>query len=401
MKLAAGAFCSFMAVMSAGWAQAEVSLKLGVLNDRSGPYADSGGEGSVVAAQLAIEDFKPAEKGIKVELISADHQNKPDIGSSIARRWYDQEGVDVILDVPISSVAFAVSTLTREKNKILIASGSGASEMTGSQCSPNTLQFSYDTWSVSNSTAKAVVERGGKSWYFISADIAFGQALERDAAAAVKRAGGTVRGSSRSPMGTTDFSSYLLQAQTSGATVIGLANGTAEVRDSVKQAREFGIPQGGTKLASLLIVINDVKGLGLEAGQGLLLTESFYWDLNERTRAFSKRFATRHGGRMPTMLQAGVYSGVLHYLKAIASTGTKESVAVLKAMKATPTDDDVFGAGYVREDGRKIHDMHLFEVKSPAESKGEWDLYKVLASIPGEQAFRPMAEGGCPFVKAN
>ncbi|MDB5511364.1 MAG: transporter permease [Enterovirga sp.] len=398
MRLAIGVFCAWAAMAAASGAQAEIAVKLGVLNDRSGPYADSGGEGSVVAARLAVEEFDAAGKGIKVEIVSADHQNKPDIGSSIVRRWYDQEGVDVVLDVPISSVAFAVSPLTREKNKILIASGSGASEMTGVQCSPNTLQFSYDTWSVANTTAKAVVERGGKSWFFLTSDLAFGHALERDAAAAVKRAGGTVLGAVRAPFGTTDFSSFLLQAQSAKATVIGLANGTAEVRDSVKQAREFGIPQSGIKLASLLIIINDIKGLGLEAGQGLLLTESFYWDLNDRTRAFSKRFAARHGGRMPTMLQVGVYSGVLHYLKAVAATGTKETGEVLKAMKSIKTDDDVFGPGYVREDGRKIHDMHLFEVKKPSESQGEWDLYKLVSTVPGDQAFRPLAEGGCPFV---
>lgn len=392
---------AIVSLIATASAQAEVSVKLGVLNDRSGPYVDSGGEGSVVAAQMAVEDFGAAAKGIKVEIISADHQNKPDVGSAIVRRWYDQENVDVVLDVPISSVAFAISTLTRAQDKIMIASGSGASEMTGAQCSPNTLQFTYDTWSVANSTAKAVVERGGKSWFFISADFAFGYALERDASAAVKRAGGTVVGAVRSPMETRDFSSFLLQAQSSRANVIGLANGTAETRASVQQAREFGIPQAGQKLASLLVVINDIKGLGLEAGQGLLLTEAFYWDLNDQTRAFSKRFGARLRGRMPTMFHAGVYSGVLHYLKAVAATGTKSSREVLTAMKAMPTEDDVFGKGYLREDGRKIHDMYLFEVKRPGESKEEWDLYKLVATIPGDQAFRPMAEGGCPFVKSR
>jgi branched-chain amino acid transport system substrate-binding protein len=391
-----GLSLALLAVTSA--AQAEISVKLGVLNDRSGPYADSGGEGSVVAARMAVEDFKAAEKGIRVEIISADHQNKPDIGATIARRWYDQDGVDLILDVPISSIAFAVSTLAKEKDKILIASGSGSSDLTGSRCSPNTMQFSYDTWAVANSTAKAVVERGGKSWYFLTADYAFGHALERDAADAVKRAGGTVIGAIRAPLDSQDFSSFLLQAQASKSQVIGLANGTADTRNSVRQAQEFGIPQQGQKLASLLVVINDIHSLGLEAGQGLLLTESFYWDLNPATREWSKRFASRNEGRMPGMLQAGVYSGTLHYLKAVHAAQSRETGKVLAKMKELPTDDPLFGKGRVRLDGRKIHDMHLFEVKKPEESKGEWDLYKLLATIPGEQAFRSLEEAGCSLA---
>lgn len=381
-------------------AQAEVAVKLGVLNDRAGPYADTGGVGSVVAAEMAVEDFDARAKGITVEVIAADHQNKPDIGLSIVRRWYDEENVDVVLDVPISSIAFGVSSLTKERNKLLIASGAGASEMTGTQCSPNTIQFTYDTWSVANSTAKAVVEGGGRSWYFLTADLAFGHALERDAAAAVKRAGGEVLGTIRHPPAASEFSSFLLQAQSSQAQVIGLASGTAETRDAAKQAAEFGITES-QKLAALLIMINDIKGMGLKVGQGLFLTEAFYWDLNERTRRFAKKFAERHEGRMPSMQQAGVYAGVIHYLKAVDAMKTKDTKAVVDAMKSIPTDDDVFGEGYVRADGRKVHDMYLFEVKKPSESKSDWDLYKLVKTIPGEEAFRPLADGGCPYVEAK
>ncbi|MGX5652205.1 ABC transporter substrate-binding protein [Hydrogenophaga borbori] len=382
-------------------AQADVSVKLGVLNDRSGPVADSTGEGSVIAARMAVEDFQAEKKGIKVEIISGDHQNKPDVGATIARKWFDTEGVDVVLDVPISSVAFAVSGLAREKDKLFIASGSGSSELTGSKCSPNTMQFSYDTWSVANSTAKALVQRGGKTWYFLTADFAFGHALERDASEAVKRAGGTLLGASRAPLFTPDFSSFLLKAQASKADVIGLANGTVDTRSAVKQGREFGLQQAGQRMASLLIVINDVKALGLEAGQGLLLTEPFYWDLNARTREWSKRFASRNNGRMPSMLQAGVYSGVLHYLKAVHALGSKDTQRVIAKMKELPTDDAVFGQGRLRNDGRKIHDMYLFEVKKPSESKGEWDLYKVVATIPAEQAFLSLEEAGCAYANAR
>lgn len=380
---------------------ADTYVKLGVLNDRSGPVADSSGEGSVVAARMAVEDFGAASKDIHVEIVSGDHLNKPDVGSNIVRRWYDQEDVDVVLDVPISSIALAVSALTRERNKILITSSSGASEMTGPKCSPNTIQWTWDTWSLANGTARTLVKLGGKTWFFITTDIAFGYSLEHDTSVAVEKSGGKVLGNVRSPPYSTDVSAYLVTAQASGANVIGLANGTIEARLSVSDGRQFGIQQGGQKFASLLMVINDAKVLGLEAGQGLILTEAFYWDLNNRTRAFSARFAARVGGQVPSMFQAGVYSATLHYLKAVAAVGTKDTAEVLAKMKSMPTDDDALGHGYVRADGRKIHDMYVSQMKRPDESKGSWDLYKVIATIPGDEAFRPLAEGGCPFVAAT
>jgi branched-chain amino acid transport system substrate-binding protein len=389
-----------LGLLSASAAQAQLAVKVGVLNDRSGLYADLSGEGSVVAARMAVEDFKAAEKGIKVEIVSGDHQNKPDVGSSLARQWFDQQGVDVIMDVPTSSVALAINTLTREKNKVFINSGAATSDLTGAQCSPNTIHWTYDTWALANGTGSAVVKKGGNTWYFLTADYAFGQALERDVSAVVTKAGGKVLGSVRHPLSTSDFSSFLLQAQSSKAKVIGLANAGGDTVNSIKQAAEFGITQGGQTLAGLLVFITDVKSLGLPTAQGLMLTESFYWDMNDGTRAFAKRFAERNGGKMPSMVQAGVYSGLLHYLKAVEATKSKDAAVVIAKMKEMPTDDPLFGKGKVRVDGRKIHDMYLFEVKKPAESKGEWDLYKVLETIPAEQAFRPLSEGNCPLVKS-
>jgi len=376
-----------------------LEVKLGVLNDRSGLYADITGEGSVVAARMAVEDFKAAEKGIKAEVIAADHQNKPDIGATIARRWYDQEGVDVILDVPTSSVALAVNQLTREKNKIFMNSGGGTSDLTGSACSPNTVHWTYDTWAMANGTGSAMVKRGGDTWYFITADYAFGHALERDTAAVVTKGGGKVLGSVKHPLSATDFSSFLLSAQASKAKVIGLANAGGDTVNAIKAAADFGIASGGQSLAGLLIFIADIKALGLQAAQGLVLTEAFYWDQNDGTRAFSKRFAERQGGKMPTMVQAGVYGSTLHYLKAVDALKDKDPAKVMAKMKEMPTDDPLFGKGQIRPDGRKIHPLYLFEVKKPGESKGEWDLYKLLATIPAEQAFRPLNEGGCPLVK--
>ncbi len=378
----------------------QLSVKFGVLNDRSGLYADITGEGSVIATRMAIEDFKAAEKGIKAEVISGDHQNKPDIGATLARRWYDQEGVDVILDVPTSSVALAISTLTREKNKIHINSGGGTSDLTGSQCSPNTVHWTYDTWALANGTGSAMVKRGGDTWYFLTADYAFGHALERDTSAVVTKSGGKVLGSSRHPLSATDFSSFLLSAQSSKAKVIGLANAGGDTINSIKAAADFGIVSGGQSLAGLLIFVADIKALGLQTAQGLVLSESFYWDLNDGTRAFSKRFAERNGGKMPTMVHAGVYAGTLHYLKAVEALKDKDSAKVMAKMKEMPTDDPLFGKGQIRADGRKIHPMYLFEVKKPSESKGEWDLYKLVSTIPMEQAFRPINEGGCPLVKS-
>jgi len=377
----------------------EISIKIGVMNDRSGTYADLSGEGSVVAARMAAEDFGAEEKGIKVEFVSADHQNKPDIGSNIARQWYDEDGVDVIVDVPTSSVALAVNEVTREKDKVFLVSGAAASDLTGAQCSPNTIHWTYDTWALAHGTGRAMVEQGGDTWFFLTADYAFGHALERDTAAVVEEAGGKVLGAVRHPFPGQDFSSFLLQAQGSGAKVIGLANAGADTTNSIKQAREFGITQAGQSLAGLLIFITDVHALGLETAQGLVLTESFYWDLSDDTREWSKRFAEAHNGNMPTMVHAGVYSAVLHYLKAVEALGSKESDAVVSKMKEMPTEDPLFGKGEVRQDGRKIHDLYLFRVKSPDQSTGPWDYYETLATIPADQAFRPMEEGGCPLVQ--
>jgi branched-chain amino acid transport system substrate-binding protein len=374
-------------------------VKIGVLNDRSGIYADLSGEGSVIAARMAVEDFGAAAKGINVEIISADHQNKPDIASNIARQWYDQDGVDLIVDVPTSSAAFAVSDVTKEKGKIFINSGAGSADLTGAKCSPNTIHWTYDTWALAHGTGNAVVKTGGKSWFFITADYAFGQALETDTSAVVTAAGGEVLGSVKHPFPGTDFSSFLLQAQSSGAQVIGLANAGGDTVNTIKQAAEFGITQAGQSLAGLLIFITDVHALGLQTAQGLVLTEAFYWDLNDETRAWSKRFGELNGGKMPTMVQAGVYASVLHYLKSVEATGGKDTAGLLASMKATPTSDPLFGEGSVRADGRTVHDMYLFKVKAPADSKGPWDYYETLATIPAADAFRPLADGGCPTAQ--
>jgi branched-chain amino acid transport system substrate-binding protein len=387
------------ATMMAGTALADTAVKIGVLNDRSGIYADLAGEGSVIAARMAVEDFKAADKGITVEIISADHQNKPDVASTIARQWYDQDGVDVILDVPTSSAALAVNEITREKNKVFINSGAGTADLTGSKCSPNTVHWTYDTWALAHGTGSAMVANGGKKWFFLTADYAFGHALERDTAEVVKAAGGEVVGTVRHPFPGTDFSSFLLQAQSSGAQVIGLANAGGDTINSIKQAAEFGITQGGQALAGLLVFITDVHALGLQTAQGLVLTESFYWDLNDQTREWSKRFSEQNGGKMPTMVQAGVYAGVLHYLKAVEATAGKDAAAVMAKMKEMPTEDPLFGKGSVRQDGRKIHDMYLFKVKTPEQSKGPWDYYDLVATIPADKAFRPLADGGCELVK--
>jgi branched-chain amino acid transport system substrate-binding protein len=386
------------ATLFAGTAFADVAVKLGVLNDRSGIYSDITGEGSVVAARMAVEDYKAAEKGITVDVISADHQNKPDIASNIARQWYDQDGVDVILDVPASSTALAVADVTREKNKIFMNSGGGTSDLTGKACSPNTVHWTYDTWQLAHGTGTAVVKDGGKKWFFVTADYAFGQALERDTSEVVKASGGEVVGSVRHPFPGTDFSSYLLQAQSSGAEVIGFANAGGDTINSIKQAAEFGIVQGGQKLAGLLVFINDVKSLGLETAQGLYLSETFYWDLNDQTREWSARFEEK-AGKKPNMVHAGVYASVLHYLKAVEALGNKDSMQVMAKMKEMPTEDQLFGKGTIRADGRKIHPAYLFRVKKPEESKGEWDLYDLVSTIPAEEAFRPLDQGGCSLVK--
>ncbi|ODT15740.1 MAG: ABC transporter permease [Kaistia sp. SCN 65-12] len=400
MKLKAILTTTALAALMASPALAQqITVRAGVLNDRSGVYADLSGEGSVIAARMAVEDFKAAEKGIKIEIVSADHQNKPDVGSTIARQWYDQDGVDLILDVPTSSAALAVSQITKEKSKIFINSGAGTSDLTGKACSPNTIHWTYDTYAVAQGTGGAMVKAGGDTWFFVTADYAFGHSLERDTAAVVQKAGGKVLGAVRTPFPGSDFSSFLLQAQASKAKVIGLANAGGDLINSVKQASEFGITQGGQKLAGLLTFISDVHSLGLQAAQGLVLTESFYWDRDDQTRAWSERFAKLHGGKKPTMVHAGVYSGLIHYLKAVEATKSKDAATVMAKMKGMPTDDPLFGKGSIRPNGRKIHDMYLYEVKKPAESKGPWDYYKQISILPAEQAFQPLAETGCPLVK--
>jgi branched-chain amino acid transport system substrate-binding protein len=388
--------------LAAGPAQAQISdgvIKIGVLNDQSGTYADLAGPGSVVAARMAVEDFGAAAKGLKVEILSADHQNKPDVGSNIARQWYDVDKVDLILDVPTSSVVLAVNQIAREKNKALIVSTGATSDLTGKACSPNAIHWTYDTWALANGTGSAIVKTGGDTWFFLTADYAFGHALERDTEAVVLKNGGKVLGKIRHPFPSADFSSFLLQAQASKAKIIGLANAGADTTNAIKQGAEFGIVKGGQQFAGLLVFLTDVHALGLEKAQGLVLTEAFYWDLNDKTRAWSKRFAERHHGAMPTMVQAGVYSATLHYLKAVEALKSDDGPKVIAKMKEMPTDDPLFGKGTIRADGRKIHPMYLFEVKKPAESKGPWDYYKVRATIPADQAFRPIDQGDCPLVK--
>jgi branched-chain amino acid transport system substrate-binding protein len=390
------------AALAAPAAFAQISdgaIKIGVMNDQSGTYADLAGPGSVVAARMAIEDFGAAKKGMKVEVLVADHQNKPDVGSTIARQWYDVDKVDVIMDVPTSSVVLAVNQVTKEKNKALIVSTGATSDLSGKACTPNSIHWTYDTWSLANGTGSAIVKTGGNTWFFLTADYAFGHALERDTEAVVLKNGGKVNGKVRHPFPSTDFSSFLLQAQASKAKIIGLANAGADTTNAIKQGAEFGIVKGGQQFAGLLVFLTDVHALGLDKAQGLLLTEAFYWDLNPQTRAWSQRFAKLHKGAMPTMAQAGVYSATLHYLKAVEAIKSDDGPKVVAQMKKMPSDDAVFGKGRVRQDGRHIHDMYLFEVKKPSESKGAWDYYKVRATIPAEQAFRPMDQGDCPLVK--
>ncbi len=388
------------ALAASGAAHAQIPVKIGVLSDMSSLYSDIGGPGSVVAAQMAVDDFGAAQKGLKVEIVSADHQNKPDIGANIARQWFDVDHVDVIVDVPNSGVALAVSEVTREKHKVFLVSGAAASDLTGAKCSPNTIHWTYDTWALANGTGTAMVKTGGTTWFFLTADYAFGHALERDTSAVVEKSGGKVLGAVRHPLNTSDFSSFLLQAQASRAKVIGLANAGGDTINSIKQAAEFGIVKGGQSLAGLLVFITDVNALGLATAQGLTLTEAWYWDQTDANRAFAKRFAAQRGGKYPSMVQAGVYSAVLHYLKAVAALkSAADGTAVVAKMKEMPTDDPLFGKGTIRADGRKIHPMYLFEVKKPEESKYPWDYYKLRATIPADEAFRPLKDGGCPLVK--
>jgi branched-chain amino acid transport system substrate-binding protein len=400
-KLAATAVAAALACI-AGPAAAQVSdgvIKIGVMNDMSGLYADVTGPGSLLAARMAVEDFGAARKGMKVEVLSADHQNKPDVGSTLARTWYDVDKVDAIFDVPTSSVALAISQLTREKGKAFINSGAATSDLTGKACSPNTIHWTYDTWMLANGTGSAIVKNGGDSWFFLTADYAFGHALERDTEAVVLKNGGKVLGKVRTPFPGSDFSSFLLQAQASKAKIIGLANAGGDTINSIKQASEFGIVKGGQKLAGMLVFISDIHGLGLNTAQGLIYTETFYWDLNDQTRAWTKRFVAQNNNKYPTMVHAGVYSSVLHYLKAVEAAKTDDGTKVVAQMKAMPTDDPLFGKGSIRADGRKMHPAYLVEVKKPSESKGPYDYEKVLATIPAEQAFRPLKDGECPLVK--
>jgi branched-chain amino acid transport system substrate-binding protein len=374
-------------------------VKIGILNDQSSLYADLGGQGSVVAAKMAIADYKAMDKSIKVEVIFADHQNKADVGSQIANKWYDSDGVDVIVDTPNSGVALAVSDITKNKKKAFLVSGAATADLTGKSCSPNTIHWTYDTWMLANGTGSAIVKSGGDTWYFITADYAFGHSLESQTEAVVLKNGGKVLGKVRHPLNTQDFSSFLLQAQSSKAKIVGLANAGGDTTNSIKQAAEFGIVKGGQNLAGLLVFLTDVHALGLEKAQGLIFTETFYWDLNDQTRAFTKRFAAANGGKYPTMVHAGVYSAVLHYLKAVNTIKSDDGTEVIAQMKKMPTDDPLFGKGTVRADGRKIHPAYLVEVKKPSESKGPYDYYKVKATIPADQAFRPLKDGGCELVK--
>ena len=390
------------AALGAGAAEAQISdnvIKIGVLSDMSSLYADIGGPGSVVAAKMAVEDSGTEKRGYKVEVVSADHLNKPDVGSSIARQWYDTDKVDVIVDVPTSSVALAVNEITKEKHKAFLVSGAASSDLTGKACSPNTVHWTYDTWMLANGTGGAIVKTGGDTWFFLTADYAFGLALERDTEAVVLKNGGKVLGKVRHPLNAQDFSSFLLQAQSSKAKVIGLANAGGDTTNSIKQAAEFGIVKGGQSLAGLLVFLSDIHGLGLPTAQGLIVTNTFYWDTNDQTRAWAKRFAALNGGKYPTMVQAGVYAAILHYLKAVEALKSDDGTKVVAKMKEMPTDDPLFGKGTIRADGRKIHPAYLMEVKKPSESKGAYDYYKVRATIPADQAFRPLADGGCPLVK--
>jgi branched-chain amino acid transport system substrate-binding protein len=378
------------------------TVKIGVLNDMSSLYADIGGANSVIAAKMAVQDSGLPNKGWKIDVVSGDHQNKPDIGTNMARQWIDVDKVDMITDTPNSGVALAVSTLVREKNIVLVNSGAATADLTGKACSPNTVSVTYDTYMLANGTGKALTKAGGDSWFFLTSDYAFGHALERDTAAVVTANGGKVLGGVKHPINTSDFSSFLLQAQASKAKVIGLANAGGDTTNAIKQAAEFGIVSGGQKLAALLLFINDVHSLGLKTAQGLSFTESFYWDMNDQTRAWSKRFATQSkGGAMPSMTVAGVYSGVLHYLKTLEAMGgnPRDGAKVVAKMKELPTDDPLFGKGTIRIDGRKIHQAYLFEVKKPEESKYPWDYYKLVATISPEDAAKPLEASECPLVK--
>jgi branched-chain amino acid transport system substrate-binding protein len=374
-------------------------VKIGVLNDQSGVYADDQGIGSVIAAQLAVEDHAK-RLGVAAEVVSADHQNKVDIGTAIARRWFESEGVDVVVDVPNSAIALGVNTLARDLNKVFIGSGAGTADLTGKACTPNTIHWTYDTWELGHSIAKAVFARGGRTWYFITADYTFGKDLEANAAEEVTKLGGQVLGAARAPLGTADFSTFLVQAQAAKPDVIALANAGGDLTNTLKQAAEFGLA-GKFKLPGFVFNPNNARALGLQISHGVLAVTPFYWDMSEASRAFARRYQERHPRKlMPNDMQAGVYAAVLHYLKAVAALkSARDGRAVVAKMKELPTDDPLFGKGTIRADGRKVHPVHLYEVKTPAESKGDWDYFKLISTIPAEQAFRPLGEGGCPLLK--
>jgi branched-chain amino acid transport system substrate-binding protein len=392
-----------LSLVAAGTAAAQdKSVKIGALSDQSGLYADLGGPGSTLAARMAVEDSGLAAKGWKIDIISGDHQNKPDIGTAIARQWFDVDKVDVIVDVPNSGVALAVNNVIKEKNGVYINSGAATSDLTNAQCSPNTVHWTYDTYMLAHTTGQALVKAGGDTWFFLTADYAFGAALERDTAAVVQANGGKVVGGVKHPLNTPDFSSFLLQAQSSKAKIIGLANAGGDTTNTIKQAAEFGIVKGGQKLAALLLFLTDVKAIGLETAQGLNFTETFYWDMNDQTRAFSKRFSAKmKNGAPPTMVQAGVYAGLRHYFKALEALGGNphDGVKVVEKMKSMPTEDDLFGKGEIQPNGRTIHSAYLFEVKKPSDSKAPWDFYKLIGSVPGDQAFTPLSESKCAMLK--
>lgn len=379
--------------------QPGLKLRLGVLTDMSTGFADWSGRGSLVAATMAAEDFMAERPDTAVEIVGADHQNKADVASSIARRWVGNEGVDAIFDVPNSAAALAVNTIVRDANKVLVVSGSVIDDLTGKVCSPNTVQWTIDSWSLAHGTGTALVKAGGNSWFFVTSDFAGGRSLEAAVSSVVRGAGGTILGTSYAPLGTTDFAANLLEAQASGAKVVGLSMSGADLANAIKQAAQFGVVERGQKLAGLVVFLTDIHALGLETAKGLQFTEAFYWDRTEATRTWSRRFAPRNGGSYPTQVQAGVYAGALHYLHAARQVGhADDGRAVVQAMKAMPTHDPLFGAGTVRPDGRKLHDLYLFEAKGPEEAHSEWDLYQLVQTIPAQDAFRPLAAGQCPLV---
>jgi branched-chain amino acid transport system substrate-binding protein len=396
--VAAGFAAALLGLAGTASAQTPDTVKIGVLADMSSLYADLGGPGSTVAAQMAVDDFGGTVLGKKIEIVSADHQNKPDVGSSIARQWFESQGVSMITDLTTSSVALAVQEVARADNKVVLVSGAASSDLTGKACAPTSVHWTYDTVALANGTGTAVVKAGGDSWFFITADYAFGHALQRDTATVVEANGGKVLGSVNVPLNNADFSSFLLQAQASKAKIVGLANAGGDTVNSIKQAAEFGLVAGGQKLAGLLVFVSDVHSLGLQTAQGLQLTESFYWDQDDQTRAWSKKFFAKTN-KEPTMTQAGVYSATTHYLEAIKAAGTLDSAAVMKELKSKPINDFIIRNGHIQDDGSLVHDMYLYEVKKPSESKGEWDLYKLVATIPGDQAYKRPRGNECPAVK--